>query len=624
MHLSVSKSKNKTFYYVIASFRDGNKVSSKRLLNIGEHSELLAKGIKDPLAYAKNIVEQMKLDKIDNILSLTNKYDFSQSLDDSSISSSDLSKNIGWLYLNNIYDRLGLDNFFKSLSSREHYDANLITKYLTIDRILYPRSKLASFNAKESYLGNFDFKLHDVYRLLTLIDSKNDELQKTLFENTKKIIDLDSSILYYDCTNYYFESENPDDDVLDENGDIVQWGLRKYGFSKEHRPNPLVQMGLFVDKNGIPISYCIHHGSNNEQNTVIPLEKMMIEKYNQSKFIYCSDAGLGSADNRFFNCLQGRSYVVTQSLKQTKDEDLKLIFTDVNWMIYSNNSKDKLKDSSVSLEEFKTAWIKNLSGKELNTNEKELVKYDMVYKIYPIKREVPLNFLKEMGIRINKPIEIEESLYVTFSIKYFLYQQDLLSKHIARAEKLIGSKDISTNGKDIISRLIKSEYKTEDGVSATKQITSIDDNAIEEESKYNGFYAVASNLETSIYEIIRINSSRWKIEQSFRILKTDFDARPAYTSTPENIRGHFTICYMALLIYRILERQLLLQDENNHFTTNQILSTLRNMKVYEEIDNKIYRSIYSGSSVLNALEKLFDNKLNKKYYNYSFLRKLVS
>ena len=624
MHLSVSKSKNKTFYYVIASFRDGNKVSSKRLLNIGEHSELLAKGIKDPLAYAKNIVEQMKLDKIDNVLSLTNKYDFSQSLDDSSISSSDLSKNIGWLYLNNIYDRLGLDNFFKSLSSREHYDANLITKYLTIDRILYPRSKLASFNAKESYLGNFDFKLHDVYRLLTLIDSKNDELQKTLFENTKKIIDLDSSILYYDCTNYYFESENPDDDVLDENGDIVQWGLRKYGFSKEHRPNPLVQMGLFVDKNGIPISYCIHHGSNNEQNTVIPLEKMMIEKYNQSKFIYCSDAGLGSADNRFFNCLQGRSYVVTQSLKQTKDEDLKLIFTDVNWMIYSNNSKDKLKDSSVSLEEFKTAWIKNLSGKELNTNEKELVKYDMVYKIYPIKREVPLIFLKEMGIRINKPIEIEESLYVTFSIKYFLYQQDLLSKHIARAEKLIGSKDISTNGKDIISRLIKSEYKTEDGVSATKQITSIDDNAIEEESKYNGFYAVASNLETSIYEIIRINSSRWKIEQSFRILKTDFDARPAYTSTPENIRGHFAICYMALLIYRILERQLLLQDENNHFTTNQILSTLRNMNVYEEIDNKIYRSIYSGSSVLNALEKLFDNKLNKKYYNYSFLRKLVS
>ena len=624
MHLSVSKSKNKTFYYVIASFRDGNKVSSKRLLNIGEHSELLTKGIKDPLAYAKNIVEQMKLDKIDNILSLTNKYDFSQSLDDSYIASSDLSKNIGWLYLNNIYDRLGLDNFFKSLSSREHYDANLITKYLTIDRILYPRSKLASFNAKESYLGNFDFKLHDVYRLLTLIDSKNDELQKTLFENTKKIIDLDSSILYYDCTNYYFESENPDDDVLDENGDIVQWGLRKYGFSKEHRPNPLVQMGLFVDKNGIPISYCIHHGSNNEQNTVIPLEKMMIEKYNQSKFIYCSDAGLGSADNRFFNCLQGRSYVVTQSLKQTKDEDLKLIFTDVNWMIYSNNSKDGLKDSSVSLEEFKTAWIKNLSGKELNTNEKELVKYDMVYKIYPIKREVPLNFLKEMGIRINKPIEIEESLYVTFSIKYFLYQQDLLSKHIARAEKLIGSKDISTNGKDIISRLIKSEYKTEDGVSATKQITSIDDNAIEEESKYNGFYAVASNLETSIYEIIRINSSRWKIEQSFRILKTDFDARPAYTSTPENIRGHFAICYMALLIYRILERQLLLQDENNHFTTNQILSTLRNMNVYEEIDNKIYRSIYSGSSVLNALEKLFDNKLNKKYYNYSFLRKLVS
>lgn len=624
MHLSVSKSKNKTFYYVIASFRDGNKVSSKRLLNIGEHSELLAKGIKDPLAYAKNIVEQMKLDKIDNILSLTNKYDFSQSLDDSYIASSDLSKNIGWLYLNNIYDRLGLDNFFKSLSSREHYDANLITKYLTIDRILYPRSKLASFNAKESYLGNFDFKLHDVYRLLTLIDSKNDELQKTLFENTKKIIDLDSSILYYDCTNYYFESENPDDDVLDENGDIVQWGLRKYGFSKEHRPNPLVQMGLFVDKNGIPISYCIHHGSNNEQNTVIPLEKMMIEKYNQSKFIYCSDAGLGSADNRFFNCLQGRSYVVTQSLKQTKDEDLKLIFTDVNWMIYSNNSKDGLKDSSVSLEEFKTAWIKNLSGKELNTNEKELVKYDMVYKIYPIKREVPLNFLKEMGIRINKPIEIEESLYVTFSIKYFLYQQDLLSKHIARAEKLIGSKDISTNGKDIISRLIKSEYKTEDGISATKQITSIDDNAIEEESKYNGFYAVASNLETSIYEIIRINSSRWKIEQSFRILKTDFDARPAYTSTPENIRGHFAICYMALLIYRILERQLLLQDENNHFTTNQILSTLRNMNVYEEIDNKIYRSIYSGSSVLNALEKLFDNKLNKKYYNYSFLRKLVS
>ena len=625
MHLSISKSKNKTFYYVIYSFREGDKVTSKRILKIGEHSELLAQGIQDPLAFANEVVEQMKIEEKNNILTITKKYDFSQLLEAHSISSTDTSKNIGWLYLDNLYNQLGLDKFFESLNSKEHYDANMITKYLTIDRILHPRSKLASFNGRNSYLGNFNFKLYDVYRLLTLLDTNNDDLQKTLFENTKKIVDLDSSILYYDCTNYYFESENQDEDTLNEDGDIIQWGLRKYGCSKEHRPNPIVQMGLFVDRNGIPISYCINHGSNNEQNTVIPLEKMMIEKFNQSNFIYCSDAGLGSADNRFFNCLQGRSYVVTQSLKQTKDEELDNIFIDANWKIFTNDDNDLLKDTVISLETFKNAWIKYLSDQELSKDESRLVKYDMIYKIYPIKREVPLKFLKNMGIRINKSIEIEESLYVTFSIKYFLYQQNLLSKHIARAEKLVGSKDISKNGKGKISKLVKSEFITENGESAIKQVSTIDESAVDEESKFNGFYAVASNLETSIYEIININSSRWKIEQSFRILKTDFDARPAYTSTPENIRGHFAICYISLLIYRILERKLFLLDtSNNHFTTNQIISTIRNMKVYEEEDKKVYRSIYTGSSVLDALEKLFNNKLNRKHYNYFTLNKLFN
>src|SRR5574344_116120 len=612
MRLIVSKSKNTCIYYVGESVRSGNKVSTRVIEKIGSHSELKDRDIQDPLQYAKDYVARVNEDLKDNILSYSERIDLEDELVPVSLISEPVCKNIGWLFLLKIYNQLGMKDFFSSLTTKAKYDIDAIVKFLSISRIMNPCSKKATFESIDKYLFAQKYNLIDSYRALELLSKNNSSLQKALFEGSKKITSIDTDVLYYDCTNYYFESEEEDDDSYAEDGDIIQWGLRKYGFSKEHRPNPIVEMGLFVDKNGTPISYSIHPGNTNEQTTAIPLEREMINNYRRSSFIYCSDAGLGSYDIRFFNSLYGRHYLVTQSLKKIDEENSKLMFKDLNWKFADDDAK-------VSLEAFKAAIDRKISGEELSEKEKSLLKHDMVYKAYPITREVPGNFVKGLGIKISGKLEMEEVIYITFSQKYYIYQKSLFNRQLESALGFVDcNKDIDKKRNTDPARFVTANKITKEGEIAERRVNSLNEEAIYKEEKYHGFYALATNLDKGINELLDINAQRWRIEQSFRIMKTDFDSRPAFVWNEEHIRGHFAICYIALLLFRLLERKLIACDPNYSFSSNAIIKTLNNINVIEK-NETIYQSVYTGSYILDALDKTFDISLNKKHYRLKCL-----
>lgn len=613
MRLVKSSSKNSCIYYVVETTKDKNgKKTTKVYEKIGTHAELLKRGIEDPEAYARNRVNEINSKLEHEVLDLNIQVDFSLKLESDLISTENIGRNIGWFYLKSILDKLRFDEFIGFNNTKAKYDAIGITNHLVASRIMWPESKKASLEHSKRFLGVSDYELHDVYRYLSLITKNMDDLQAHLFKKTKQIISIDDSVLYYDCTNFYFETEVQDENVYDDNGDIIQWGFRRYGASKEHRPNPIVQMGLFTDRKGIPISLCLYHGSNNEQNTVIPLEKRMINDYKTSKFIYCSDAGLGSLDNRAFNAIMGRNYIVTHSLKKTEKSELELIMKDMNWHFIDDNSK-------ASLSKIITAADKKIAGEELTHEEEVLLSRDIIYKSYPMTRKVNASLFNS---KIKGKFDLEETLHVTFSVKYYIYQRTIFNRQLSAANSWL-NKDVDSikKGPNDIRRFIKTVNATENGELATEYKNEINQDVVEKEKKFHGFYAVATSMDCSIQEILKINADRWKIEQSFRIMKTEFDSRPAYVSTEDHIKGHFTVCYIALLVYKILEEKLKEKNPDESFTITQILGTLKNMDVIERGNNGYYESVYTGSKTLEALEKTFELGLNKKYYKSKFLNK---
>lgn len=609
MRLSIKKSKNHIFYYVLESYRENGTVKSRTYEKIGKHDDLL-KITDDPLQYAKNRVDEINQALKDNKLIANKEIDFSTKLEGDSLSSEKTSLNVGWLYLNKIANDLHLKDYFASIEGKFKYDFPSIAIYTLMARILKPASKLKDYKNRMNYYSPVDYSIQDIYKSLKLLGENSNGMQKHLFNACKDIIELNTDILYYDCTNFYIESEEEDDDVLDEDGSIIQWGLRKYGFSKEHRPNPIVQMGLFTDKNGIPISYEISPGNTNEQITAIPLERRMVNEYNHSRFIYCSDGGLGSFENRFFNTLQNREYVITQSLKKTKKEELGYMFKDLNWRYVDN-------DENVSLKSFKAICDKVVNNEEITEVERNLLDRDLIYKEFPIEREVdPSNIV---GSKIKGKVKFEERIFITFSAKYYFYQKKIFSRQLLKASNWVEKGIEKRKNPNDVSRFIKTINTTNNGEIATEKELSINAQEVEKESQYHGFYAVATSLDTNIKDILSINGSRWKIEYQFRIMKSEFDTRPVHVFTPESIKGHFAICYAALVVYSILEQKMKNIDEA--FTTSSIITTLRNLEVIEQ--ENYFQSIYTNSKVLDALENLFNLKLNYKFIKPQTLKKAL-
>lgn len=603
------KSKDPT-YFIQMGIRNGKKTTTKNVKRIGKHSELL-KLTDDPLAYAKLKVaeynKQMKDSKVD--MNITIDFDSKLTPTFNSSSKSTLV-NVGYFFLQSIYHDLRISSFFDSIDKGKiTYDPDEINRFITFSRILFPRSKYWTVNHIDSFFESPSFEHQHVLRYMDILANNFDDYLTFLYEHASHVISVDTSVCYFDCTNFYSEIECEDDDYTDEvTGEFIK-GLRKYGVSKEHRPNPIVQMGLFMDRRGMPISMCINSGSDNEQLCAVPSEKKLIKALKGKSFIYCADAGLGSTNIRKFNDMGGRAFVITQSIKKLSDTLKQAVFNDYDYRLLSDDSRVTIK----AMKEFDRQDPSNLSLYE-----------DKAYKVIEVEQLVDLG-LSEIKVfkngstrKVKSKGTLKQRLIVSFSRKMFEYQRAIRERQIERARNLINTTDPEKikKGPNDVRRFITKSNKNDD----QKDVYIIDEERIKNEEMYDGYYCIATNLCDPAKDVVKIMESRNKIEECFRIMKSYINARPYYHRLSNRIIAHFMICYTALLIYRILEIKL--DEYGEHFTTEQILETIKNMKVVN-VEDMFYMATYTSSDVCIALNGAFDIGLDKKYYQRKDLNKKI-
>ena len=521
MKLTCSKSKNAATYYIQKSVRMGNKTTSKMVERLGSIEEIKARcGDADPIEWAKEYVKKLTMEERESRQGVLIKHSASKLID----KDVPRSANVGYLFLQDIYYSLGLHKICSEISERYKYNYNLndILSLLVYSRIIAPGSKRSSLRQAQDFLEKPKCELHQIYRGLEILSKENDFFQSQLYKNSEKVFERNKGILYYDCTNYYFEIEEEDD-------------FRKYGVSKEHRPNPIVQMGLFMDADGIPLSFSIFNGNENEQPSMTPLEKKILSNYGINRFVVCTDAGLSSTDNRKFNNIGNRKFVTTQSIKKLKGFLQNFCLSDEGWHLEGSKKSYKLSELDEDADYEKT-------------------------------------FYKERWI---KEDDLEQHLIVTYSLKYKKYQQAIRERQIERARKFV-DKPAKLNKKKANDpkRFVIQDHCTNDGEAASKTVTVLDESQIALEEKYDGFYAVCTNLEDNAPAIVRINQRRWEIEECFRIMNSEFKARPVYLSRKDRITAHFMTCFTALIIYRILEKKL-----EDNYTCEEIINTLKSMNM---------------------------------------------
>lgn len=571
MYVAINGTGNSKSIYIMQSYRKENGQTSSRVYRkLGRLDELLDRFSNDReqmMEWAKN--EAAKDTEAYNQKNGTVSISFSKA---SYIpKNEERSFNVGYLFLQQLCTELRIDSICRKIRSRHKftYDFNAILTDLIYARILSPSSKMSSYNYCKSLLEPPKYSLQNVYRALSVLAEESDFIQEELYRNSNFVHPRNNRILYYDCTNYYFEIEEED-------------GLKRYGKSKENRPNPIVTMGLFMDADGIPLAFDVFPGNKNEQTTLKPLETKMIRDFGCSEFIFCSDAGLGSTANRRFNSFGNRFYVITHSLKKMRKDD---------------------RDVALAPTQFKVPGSERMIDLRTLDETDEEVFHTIYYK------ELPL-------ITGN----MDETVIVTYSPKYKAYQQKIRSRQIERAEKMIHSSGRKRRGKNQNdpARFIKKVAVTENGEVAEKAVYDLDHERIEEESKYDGFYAVVTNLEGDVREILKINKQRWEIEENFQIMKSEFEARPVYVRRDDRIKAHFLTCYISLLVYRLLEQMI-----GTKFTCEQILQTLRSMRMTRLSKDSGYVPSYKRTDLTDILHETFGFRTDYEFISKSSMRSLI-
>ena len=571
MRLKTSKSKNVTLYYVIKDYTDiKGKRTTKIFEKLGNQEQVEER-------FGKIDTTSKIKEYIDNLNNEDKEELFKREYNPNKRISPGIKRqfNVGYLFLQKLYTQLRINDICSSIQDKYqfHFDLNEILSYLVFARIIYPSSKLETFKQCQNFIQQPNFKLHDEYRALSYIAQNMDFIQESLFNNSKNVIKRDSSIIYYDCTNYFFEIDNEDN-------------LRKYGISKEHRPNPIVGMGLFMDGEGLPLSCNIYPGNQNEQKTLIPEESKIVNnfKLDSTKLILCTDAGLASDEIKKYNIKNNRGFVITQSLKKLKEEYKAQVFDKSNWRITGD-----LKN------------IYNLEDIEKNEILKDKYYETLFYKIIQTETK-----------------SVKQDLIVTFSFKYLDYNRNIRNSQIEKAKKQIESNNVTRKGKNQndYRRFINSLNSTDNGEVAENTSYFINEELIKEESKYDGYYALTTNLIGDINRILKIVKGRWEIEESFRIMKTDFLARPVNLSREDRIKAHFMTCFISLFIYRLLEKKL-----DYKYTTSNILNTLRKMTVLEQ-KGLGYEPEYERTQLTDDLHDIFKFNTDLEILSYKKIKKI--
>lgn len=586
MRLKTSTSKNSVSYYVQKDVKKGNTRSTIVVEKLGTEKQIMEKyGVSDAKEWALNYVAELNKKEASekaDLMPISISYDPSKIIE----FDEENSRNVGYLFLRNILNELKLDKISKNISNRYNFkfDLNKILNDLVCSRILFPGSKRSTLEESDKFLEKPNYLLVDMYRALGVLKKENDFIQAELYKNSSNVVKRDTRVLYYDCTNYFFEIEEPDVS-----------GLRKYGKSKEHRPNPIVQMGLFLDGSGIPLAFNITPGNTNEQTTLIPLEEKIIKDFDLSKFVCCTDAGLNSKQNRKFNHIQERAYISTYSLKKAKDYIQLWAFDDKDWKIDEGS---------------KAYSLKEINDPDNYSKFRNTIFYKK-HKISEIRN-------KKSSEKIESGLE-DEHLIVTYSLKYSEYQKNIRKKQLERAVEAINSDGtkLGTRNQNDYRRFIGKTNVTDDGEPANKEIFFIDDEKIEEEAKYDGFYAVVTNLDDDPKEIARINKERWRIEECFRIMKTEFKSRPVYLRRDDRIIGHFLTCYMALLVFKILEKKL-----DSEFTVEEIISTLKNMNLTKTSYN-CYLPSFTRTKLTDKLHQMAGFRLDYQIITEKNMKKAL-
>lgn len=546
MRVTTTKSKNAESFYITRSYVKSKGVTTsevvRKLGTLQELSERLGTDRDGVMAWAKEQArietEKYKSEKESQTVMIP--FHQNRMLDYG------VQKRFdgGYLFLQHVYYKLGLDKACRKIKARHlyEYDLNAILSDLIYTRILSPDSKRSSYKAVQSFLEPPSYELHDVYRALSILAEEADFIQAEAYKNSRAFGKRNDHILYYDCTNYYFEIEQEDRD-------------KKYGKSKEHRPNPVIQMGMFMDGGGIPLAFSLFPGNTNEQKSLKPLEQKVVRDFGCRKFIYCSDAGLGSETIRGYNHMGERAFIVTQSIKKLPSEDKAWALDKKGFRRVSDN---------------KPTDITTLPDDDV----------DLYYKDEPYT-----------------PKTLHQRLIITYSPKYARYQKAIRDAQVGRAEKMISSgntKKQRRNPNDP-ARFIAAKAATDDG-EAAKIHHYLDEDKVENEALYDGLYAVCTDLlDDDVCDILKVSEGRWQSEECFRILKTDFSARPVYLQDENRIRAHFLICFLALLSYRILEKKL-----GYKYTCEEILNTLKTIN-FAEVQEQGYIPLYKRSKLTDAL-----------------------
>lgn len=564
MRLKISRSQNAASLYVIESTYNNGIHSSRIVEKLGTEKELREKlNGQDPYEWAREYIKELNIQDKEKKRKVLVPYSQNKLIS----KGEQRSFNGGYLFLQSIYHQLKLDKVCKNISDRYKFsfDLNQILSCLLYGRILFPASKQSTFRLSGCFLEQPTFDLQHIYRALEVIAQESDFIQAVVYKNSRSVQQRNAGILFYDCTNYFFEIEQADGD-------------KQYGYSKEHRPNPIVQMGLFIDNDGLPLSFGMFPGNTNEQVTLKPLEKKILRDFELSKIVVCTDAGLASTDNRKFNDKQGRAFITTQSVKKLKKHLREWALAPDGWRI---TGKKKLYDLS-SLDE---------------TQDKENV------------------FYKERWITEDG---LEQRLIVTFSLKYRDYQRRIRQAQIDRAKKLISTNPtkLKKANQNDYKRFIKQMSVTKDGEVAGKEIYSIDNALIAGEGVYDGFYGVCTNLDDDVSAIIAVNRRRWQIEECFRIMKSEFKARPVYLSRDDRIKAHFTTCFLALLIYRILEKKL-----EDKYTCSEIIDGLVDMNFFE-LKGEGYSPSYTRTDFTDSLHEAFGFRTDYEITTSSEMKKI--